>query len=335
MAGVIAGILVGLGGAPSAGAALSLGSIAAGQSMVLAYSRQHELQADFFGRQYLTDAGYHEYGILSALKKIRSREWFGEEEIPTYLKTHPAAAERMAMFDSSMTEAPSELENTYEYDKIRMRIMALYGKRRNALDRLSRMEQNKPDDPAVQYGLGLALAEGGNPEKGIVHLKKAAWLKPDDAHITVALGRAFFLAGDNQEAAKLLHSIDDIGSHGPGGMLLLARVQMETGHRTDAIDILKRLLDDYPEHTQALFFLGQSLGREGKTVAAHYYLGKFHEKQGNLENARFHFKRSLSETDNPEKKAELEERIRDLEADQQKKKQVERNPDKEEPNHKN
>ena len=50
MAGVIAGILVGLGGAPTAGTALSMGSLAAGQTISLAYSRENELQADFFGR---------------------------------------------------------------------------------------------------------------------------------------------------------------------------------------------------------------------------------------------------------------------------------------------
>ncbi len=312
MAGVIAGILVGLGGAPAAGAALSVGSMAAGQTMMLAYSRENELQADFFGRRYLTDAEFHEYGALSALKTIRSREWFGEDEIPTYLRTHPASAERMAMLGSTIPEEPAALINTYAYERTRMRIIALYGRRGNALDRLSRMDQSNPDNPAIQYGLGLAYAEGGNPQKAIDHLKKAASLKPDDPIIAIALGRAYFLAGQNQKAVKTLETIENIEQYGPEGIFSMGRVQMSKGDNKGAIETFKKLLDHYPDDRQTLLFLGQSLGQEGNIGEAHYFLGRFHKAQGNLENARFHFNRALSEIDDSGIKAEIEDRLREI-----------------------
>jgi len=56
MAGVVAGILVGLGGASAIGSALTIGSMAAGQSVALAYSREHEMQADQIGQTYLKAA---------------------------------------------------------------------------------------------------------------------------------------------------------------------------------------------------------------------------------------------------------------------------------------
>ncbi len=312
MAGVIAGILIGLGGAPAAGAALSLGSMAAGQTMMLAYSRENELQADFLGLRYLTDAGYHEYGMLSALKKIRSREWFGEDEVPTYLKTHPAAAERMAMLGNTIPEAPEKLKNTYEYDRMRARTMALYGKRGNNLERLSRMAATRPDDPAVQYGLGLAYAEGGNPEKAVFHLKQAAALKTGDDIITVALGRAFFLAGENQAAADALSRIENLAQYGPEGLRTMGRVQMAEGNTRDAVKTFKTLLDHYPGDRQTLLFLGQSLGQENRIGEAHYYLGKFHKAKGDLENARFHFNRALADIQDPDQKAEIENSLREM-----------------------
>lgn len=312
MAGVIAGILVGLGGAPAAGAALSVGSMAAGQTMMLAYSRENELQADFFGRRYLTDAEFHEYGALSALKTIRSREWFGENEIPTYLRTHPASAERMAMLGSTIPEAPAALTNTYAYERTRMRIIALYGRRGNALDRLSRMEQNNPDNPAIHYGLGLAYTESGNPQKAIDHLEKAVSLKPDDPILSIALGRAYFLAGQNQKAVKTLEAIENIAQYGPEGIFSMGRVQMAKGDNRGATETFKKLLDHYPDDKQTLLFLGQSLGQEGKIGEAHYFLGRFHKAQGNLENARFHFNRALSEIEDSGIKAEIEDRLREI-----------------------
>ena len=85
MAGVVAGIFLGVaGGSPEAAQALTLGSMAAGQTLSLAHSREDESQADHFGLEYLKQAGYSAEGLLVILKKIRSRQWFGTNQIPTY-----------------------------------------------------------------------------------------------------------------------------------------------------------------------------------------------------------------------------------------------------------
>jgi beta-barrel assembly-enhancing protease len=324
MAGVIAGILVGLGGAPAAGTALSLGSIAAGQTMMLSYSRENELQADYLSIRYLEDAGFHEYGMLSALKKMRSREWFGEQEIPTYLKTHPAVGERMAMLGNSLQNETPELKDSYEFKRTRARVMALYGKRTNSLNRLSRMVHDNPEDPSSLYGYGLAIAEGGNPEKAIPHLEKSVSIKPDDPNIAVALGRVYFLAGDNQKALDTLKGIDNIHQYGPDGLFTVGRVQSSQGDNRSAIITFETLLSHYPNHGQTLFFMGQSQGQEGNFAKAHYYLGRFHKQQGNLGNARFHFDRALSEARDEETREEIQSLIKDVDSAHEKEKRLER-----------
>ena len=329
MAGLVAGILVGLGGAPAAGTALSMGSMAAGQTMMLSYSRENELQADFFGLKYLSDAGYHEYGMLSALRTIRSREWFGEDEIPTYLRTHPGAAERMSILGSKFSEKDPEVVNTYEYDRMRMRTIALYGKRSGALDRLERLVGNRPEDPGAHYGYGLALANGGNPEKGVLYLQNAVSLKPDDPVIAVALGQAHHLAGDNEKALAVLQDIDDIERYGTDGIFTLGRILMEMEDYAEAIRSFEKLLERYPRHRESLFFLGQSLGRIGELGEAHFTLGRYHRMRGSLETASFHFDRALSETRDPEKQEEIRQRIRDLDDAIKRQKRQEREAERE------
>jgi predicted Zn-dependent protease len=83
LAGLIASVLVGAGGSSSAGSALGVGSMAAGQSMALAFSREDEMQADQLGMECLRKAGYTGAGLLSVLGKIRSKQWFGTQQIPT------------------------------------------------------------------------------------------------------------------------------------------------------------------------------------------------------------------------------------------------------------
>jgi len=57
LAGIAAGILLGVGGSMAAANALTIGSSAAGQSLELSYSREDEFQADQIGLICLTKAG--------------------------------------------------------------------------------------------------------------------------------------------------------------------------------------------------------------------------------------------------------------------------------------
>jgi predicted Zn-dependent protease len=59
LAGIAAGVLLGVGGAGEAAQAVTMGSQAATQSAELAYGRGDEMQADQFGVELITGAGYN------------------------------------------------------------------------------------------------------------------------------------------------------------------------------------------------------------------------------------------------------------------------------------
>ena len=75
LAGIAAGVLLGVGGAGEAAQAVTMGSQAATQSVELAYGREDEMQADLLGIQFITQAGYNPSGLLKILKKIRGKTW--------------------------------------------------------------------------------------------------------------------------------------------------------------------------------------------------------------------------------------------------------------------
>ena len=98
---MVAGIFLGATtGDPAALQALTIGSAAAGQTASLAHSREDEAQSDQLGLQYIRKAGYDPAGLLSVLKKIRSKQWFGTQQIPTYMVTHPALEDRLVWVDN-------------------------------------------------------------------------------------------------------------------------------------------------------------------------------------------------------------------------------------------
>ena len=128
LAGIAAGMLLGVaGGSGAAANAMVLGSAAAGATAQLSFSRDNEMQADQLGLKFLTDAGYGTEGLLKVLKKIRSKQWFSKEQVPTYMMTHPAIEDRIEYVSSWIEDHKDEPRrrrkpNPAEFERILTRL---------------------------------------------------------------------------------------------------------------------------------------------------------------------------------------------------------------------
>ncbi len=310
MAGVIAGILMGLGGAGTLGGALTVGSMAAGQSAALAYSREHEMQADQIGRTYLQKAGYSLTGLQSVLKKIRAVDWFGPDEIPTYLKTHPATEERIIYLDTLLgnQKSPPPVKNP-AFERAHTRITALYGNPDQAARTFKSQIDANPDNEMAHYGYGLVMERSGNAKAAVTHLAIALQEMPDDPYLKTDLGQACFLAGDYQRALTLL---TDAPHDTPDKYLYLGRTLMALDRYAEAADAFKKLIIEDPEHGEAYFFMGEAEGKMNDLGSAHYYLGQHYFKKDDPKNARFHLNKALEYEKNPEQIKKIKELLSDL-----------------------
>jgi len=310
MAGVVAGILTGLGGAGTLGSALTVGSMAAGQSAALAYSRENEMQADQIGRTYLQKAGYHLSGLQSVLKKIRAVDWFGPDEIPTYLKTHPATEDRIMNADNLLLNQPDlpPIKNP-AFERAHTRMMALYGNPYEAARIFKTQIDANPDNVLAHYGYGLVMERNGNVKTAISHLTIALQHQPDDPYLKTDLGQACFLAGDYQRALDLLTSAPH---DTPDKYLYLGRTQMAMGQYEAAAASFKQLIDDDPEHGEAYFLMGEAKGKMNELGSAHYYLGEHYLKKDDLVTARFHFNKALEYEKNPAQIDKIKKLLKDI-----------------------
>ncbi len=313
MAGVIAGILLGLGGAATVGSALTIGSMAAGQSFALAYSRENEIQADQIGRTYLQKAGYSLDGLLSVLKKIRSVDWFGGE-IPTYLKTHPATEERIMYLDNLLKkqEAPPVKKN-YLFERALTRMTALYGDPGTAIRLFKSQIETKPDNFMAQYGYGLVLYRKGNPKNAINHLKIALENIPGDPCIGIDLGIVYFTAGDYPEALNILEKTSKSALNSNIGRIYTGRSLMALGRYEEAVDTFNSLIKSDPDNMDAYLYLGEAEGKLNKLGSAHYNLGQYYLKKNNLQTAKFHLTQALVHEKNTEQMEKIKKQLKDLE----------------------
>jgi len=314
LAGIAAGILLGVGGSAAAANAVTIGSAAAGQSLELSYSRDDEFQADQIGLICLTEAGYNGKGLLSMLQKLRSKRWFGPDQIPTYLSTHPGTEERMSNIDTwlEQNKKTKAYIDPYNFARVHTRLVAVYGDRSVALRKFKSEVKNHPEDPLAQYGYGLILARTGDRKNSISHLKKALVKKAFDPYILKDFGRIYFLDGRYQEALNTLESAASVSSDDPEIFFYLGRTQMELGRLKEAAVTFEELIAKKYDYPRAFYSLGETYGKLGRLDEAHYCLGIYYKKKNDFKNALFHLKRALENISDPDKREKIKKMLKEI-----------------------
>jgi predicted Zn-dependent protease len=317
LAGMAAGVLMGLGGAGEAAGAVTMGSMAAGQTAELAYSRENEMQADQLGVEFLTKARYSASGLLEILKKIRSKSWFGSNQIPTYLMTHPAVEDRIA-FISSWIESYNEKSKPIppvkpdEFARVHTRVETRYVDEQVALSNLESEVERNPEDPLAHYRYGLILARIGKRQQAISQMRIALAKRAFDPYILKDLGWIYFLDGRYEQALKTLETACAMIPGDPDCLFYLGRTQMELGNLAEASDNFYKLTRQYPQFTQGYYFLGQSLGKQQQLGEAHYYLGVFYLRSRDRKNALIQLQQALKHIQDDKKREQIQKWLSQL-----------------------
>jgi len=316
LAGIAAGILAGVAGVGAAAEALTVGSVAAGQSLSLAYSRDDEMEADKTGYRYLTDAGYSGKGLLTILKKMREKQWYGSNQIPTYLMTHPALEERLTYLGTRVSQEPPHPpiieEEKKDFQWAHTKLLALYGAKDTVLDQFKKAVARKPESALSHYGYGLILSRTTNLKDSIEQLKIALAKEAFNPNILIDLGSVYFMNGQYEEAFKVLKSAARIAPGNPEGQLYLGRTQIALGQFDDALATLSPIPETNNLYSEAYYYLGEAYGKLGNVSRSHFNLGVYYQKNKDLRNAQFHFNRALQSTDNPEEKQEIQRDIDEI-----------------------
>lgn len=98
IASLIAAVLIGTQD-PSAGIATYMGGMGLSIQQQLKNSRIHENEADYFGIEYLNNAGYNPYAMGDFFARLSKEAQIYEGTMPEILSTHPVTANRLAKAD--------------------------------------------------------------------------------------------------------------------------------------------------------------------------------------------------------------------------------------------
>jgi len=297
LAGMAAGILLGAGGAGTAAQAVTAGTMAATQSIALAYSREDEMQADQLGLTYLAQAGYSGQGLYTSLKKIRTREYYTTKQIPTYLRTHPASDDRLAYLGARLDSRSKAQKpgggDTWPFDMARTRLAALHADGASALAAFRQAADGPTDQLAARYGLALSLTRNGQWAEAVENMRAVLAQKAFDPHLIAELGRIYFQQGLFPEALKALESAASIGPNLSDVQFWRGRVLLAQDRFAEAASALEKVRERCPDYQPTLLFLGEAYGRQNRMADAHYNLGLYYFNRLEDKTAVFHLGRAL------------------------------------------
>lgn len=261
-----------LGGGNTTGAVFA-GSLAAGQTAMLNYSRSDETEADQIGLQYLVKAGFKPQGMEEAFEKIRRKQWASGASTPEYLSTHPDIGERINEIHSRVASLPQSIqarvENNKRFKRVRTLIWARYGEPETAYWLFTKSGEK---DCLALMGLGI-LAERKNKIKVAEDaFHKAVVCAPNDALILREAGMFYYNRGDGTQSIQFLKKALSLDSKDVLAQFFYARALDDAGNSTEAQTYYKQLLKILPEDAEVHYIYGRSLGQSGNVFEAYIHL---------------------------------------------------------------
>lgn len=323
LAGILAGILVGTQSDGHAAGTLVKGSLAVGQTAMLAFTRENETEADEKGIMFLKESCFSPEGLLSGLMKIKASDYRGIENIPDYVKTHPGTVSRIAHVETILSEydppkdKPSCKED-FRFEMVKYRLIGLYGAVEPAHAELTRLLEKNPGNAALHYGMGLLYERKFRKEEALSHLKKALAINVFDPMILLELGRIYQENGEAQKALDILKAVEPEPVLGVMARFHQASAYLDLKDMDRAETLFNSVIQEAaPAYPTAYYKLANIMSLRKKPDLSHYYLGLFYFETGNIKTAMVHLTKALETLSDTDKFNHAKELLTKLEKEDQ------------------
>ena len=313
LAAIIAGAFLGHGGELTA--AVTGFSLAAGTSLSLQYSREHEEAADRGGFLYLTASGFKGKYMLDFLKMMRRYEYFSNT-VPSYFLTHPGTEERISYIDALLQTAKNTGGAVTMIGGLK-RVQTLLLLQENEpsanLKYFREKLRDHPDDADFLYGTAVTEAKMGLEKESCQNFLRALQANSNDTDILTDFGISLFDFGKFREATAYLRKAAAADGENAEAKLYLAKALLTMGNIEEALALLKESEKRRPDDPEICYNLAIAYGKSSAGGLSHYYFGRYFRMKGKMESALFHFKKALNELPSGgEKRAETRKEMDSL-----------------------
>lgn len=153
---------------PEAAQTAIIGAQAGSIQRQLNFTRTHEMEADRLGLATLQKAGFDTRAMPAFFERLQKSTNFLDNNVPSYLRTHPVTSERIADTASRVQQIPYHfVADSLSFHLIRAKLRA---KQKNNQDAIAYFngalgDQKHGNQIAQRYGLALALLNNGQSKQ--------------------------------------------------------------------------------------------------------------------------------------------------------------------------
>ena len=273
-----------------------MGSMAAGESAMLKYSRDFEAQADSTGFKWMVKAGYNPRDMVTIFSKMNKQRWLEGGKVPIYLSTHPDVDNRIVELSHQLAIHQKELppeRNNPDFEYFTIKLESICGNPNQLLRRMTQEGLRETHNPAFQYGRALALSKLERHDEALAAFQQALRLAPDNRLIKRDLAIFYFNHNQYPEALQKLNELSQRYPQDDVILYYLGRIYQESKKRDQALPLFEKVHKLNPAFSEVYYNLGTLYGEKGQMGLAHYYLGFHSLKVKALPTAMFHFQKAL------------------------------------------
>ncbi len=308
MLGVLAGAF--LGGGSNTKGALAIGSMAAGTSAMLSFTRENERDADQIGLSYLIKAGFNPWGLVRGFKVMRKKQYYLGRDIPSYLSTHPGLSERIDDMASRVEQLPADVRDRPEHDERFQRVKTLIRARfTDTTVAMGYYNQLTPGKwSCLDYmGYAILLDRLNRKAEAAQQFEKALSCAPNDPLVVREAGSFYFQMGSFERSATLLQKAVMLNPKDLMTYFFYARLLGEKKDYAQAIDYMERVRKKVPEDPEIRYYLGRFFGESGDAFQGHLQLAYAGLYKNDPKTADFQRKQATRFATTEEQKKALED----------------------------
>ena len=279
---VLAGLLISSQN-PQAGMAAATSGMASGIDSQLAYSREHEREADRAGMRIMARASLNPEGMPDFFEVLNNDSRYRSNP-PPFLSTHPLTEARIA--DARSIAQKLTVERVFEspdYAYIRARTVALTADQADDSLAAFQARMAQSPTPGERYGLAYALIAADKPARGIQHLQSLLKTQGENPLLYLALAEAD-LAKSNPQAA--LDHLDQGLSLFPGHPALRytqVQAHLQAGETQRALALTRDLTHGQPNAAEIWALHAKVANKASDPTESAIAMAQFYAVQGDLE----------------------------------------------------
>lgn len=194
---------------PEAATAAIYGAQGGALQRQLNFTRTHELEADRIGLTTLDRSGFDTRAMPAFFEKLQRATRLQEGNTPTYLRTHPVTAERIADVDNRVQQLPFHLvPDSLNFQLVRAKLTATLKTPAEAVTYFnSALGEQKFGNPvANRYGLVIALLRNKQEKQAAQEFVTLQNQVSANAMITTLAGKIKRLNSPGKDIAAFYHT---------------------------------------------------------------------------------------------------------------------------------